>query len=394
VSELLDDRRLNFLYHALGAGDEAGVRDFDESFRQAEAGFRIEELNRLLDLLIDPTLPDRRLLSWHQYCRARRALLLNRLEEAWQLLQHVSITDERDRRCLLPRVELLRGKIQFQQGKWSASRATLGPVIKQLQHLEDPALCVEAYVALAQSYISQAHNCGNWTVRPGGKASRILHNILTFALWPLYLPLLAFLWLSRLGHFVGPALRFGSDFSNWPIFAYYLRAYRALVPAWKMSDKVDERRRFHLRMVRAGLLRDLNAYTAAKQAYETLKNASQAPPDSYEQALILHGLAQTALAVGGTASNIEARQRLEAAQATYLRLEDERAAAYADLLLGQFDLVQGDAGSALSRWASAIKALQAQNDQSGLADALGYCYGAIDAGLPPARCPQCEAAGV
>ena len=383
MNQHLDDRTLNILYHALGADPDEGLPGFDVAFREAESDFRLDDLDVLLRLISDPTLQDRRLQSWYQYYSARKSLILWELDRVEQILDRVDIPDPQDEARLQPRIDLLHGQVQLLRGFWQASRETIEKGIGRIRPLGEPTLLVDAYEAIAQAYVSQAHSSGDWQHPRAGRFLRLWRGVLTVTLLPLYALVLIYLRLSDALPLWRPALRFGADYSNWPIFQYYLRAYQALAKARRMSDQVDEKRQFRLELMWAGLLRDLTAYRSATVAYETLLTGWARQLNAYEKASIYHGLARTILEMGSDDLE-DPLEKLETARETYTALKDERAVAYVDLLLGDIDLANGVTESALEKWEASVQTFCRQKDLIGLAEGLGRCYAVLEEDFPEA----------
>lgn len=378
----LDDRTKNILYHGLGAEPRVGLARFERSFLEAESRYALEDLDALLSVIGDPTLQDEQFLTWHQYFRARRELLLWRTDGAERILNDITDAHAHGARSLHPRIELLRAQTQLRRGAWSASRTTLQRALGQIRATDEPVLLADAYQTMAEAELGQAHTSGGWYIPSRPQAA------MTVVLLPLYLPLLLGLWLAGMQPFCRPALRFGGDFSNWPVFQHFLNAFRSLRKARLRLTFLDEGRRFHLEMMWAGLLRDLTDYPAARSAYRTMLEAGALPAGGYREALVKHGLAATSLLMDSDSPGEKVVQDLAIVRKTYLDCHDQRAVAHVDLLLGDVDQRQGRASAALQRWQSAMHTFQAQDDPSGLAEALDRCYRALDAGLPKAEQEQ------
>jgi hypothetical protein len=383
----LDLRDLGVTYHALGHNVDEGLVGFDDEFRDAEAEYRLEDVKALLEVIQDRTLQDGRLIQWYHYYAARGALMLWQIDVALDHLDRIQepLEFERDRDRLKPRLQLLRGQIAVMQGQWAAGRDRLKTALSAFQASGEATLQADAYESMAQAYLSQAQSVGSWAKPESTRSARIRWLLAQGSLLPVLALLFLVLRMWQLQFFFGPAVRFSADFTNWPIFRYYLYAYWAMRHARRLADEADPERRFRLDLMHAEILRSLTAYDAAHRAYRNLETAWAAQGSAYQKALIDHGQArvlmemQTAAPAEHAARIADPRALLERARETYEKYGDERAMAHVDLLLGDLAWAENEACRALNMWASSIETAKAKNEALGLADGLGRCYAMLEA---------------
>jgi hypothetical protein len=370
----LDDTSLAVLYHALGANLGQGLDRFETAFREAEAGYCLDDIDALLDLLADPTLQDGRRLAWHRYYLARKALLRWQPREVEEAIDQVEIGRE-DTFRLQPRLQLLRAQVQVMRGDWAAGATTLRRVTKTIRPAGEAGLIAEAEEWNARALLGRAQSCGGWSSAQSRGLAIWFRRFLTLVLLFLYVPVLIGLWLTGARAFWRPVLRYGVDYSNWPILVYYLGAFRALGRASQAVSPSDSERGLRLKVMQADLLRRLRAPRAAASIYRDLLDALSAEDLDYRAALLKHGLAQALLDL----DEIEqGHELLEEARAVYAQVGDDRAAAYVDLLLGDVASRQGSVESALPLWGRSLDIFVKGDDAAGLAEALNRCYAVLD----------------
>jgi len=374
MTQQLDDTTLVTLYHALGANLSQGLELFEAAFVDAAADYRLKDMDALLDLLADPTLQDDRRLAWHGYYTARKALLQWQPQEIEKSLQEIEVGRE-DAPALQPRLELLRGQVEVMRGEWAAGLATLKQVSSAFRSAGERALLAEVKEWTARAFISRAQNCGGWADFPRRGPNAWLRAVLTIVSLPLYAPLLIYLWATGAREFWRPTLRYGANHSNWPIFIYYLRAFRALARASQAAPTSDPETALRLRIMQADLLRRLPAPRAAAAAYQALLDALPAKEVNYQAALLKHGLAQVLLDLNEVES---AQSLLKEARAAYDELNDARAVAHIDLLQGDAAIRAQSPESALSLWERSLGVFEEQQDAVGLAEGLGRCYAILE----------------
>lgn len=374
MARSLDDMDLTVLYHALGANLSQGLGLFEAAFREAAADYRLEDIDALLNLLADPTLQDERRLAWHHYYTARKALLRWQPQEIEQALEKIEVRRE-DAPALQPRLELLRGQVQVMRGEWSAGLGTLKQVVSAARSAGEATLLAEAEEWTARAFIGRAQSCGGWAVPRDHGVAAWFRRALTIISLPLYAPILIYLGVTGAREFWQPALRYGADYSNWPIFIYYLRAFRALTRASQVVPVSDPDRALRLKVMQADLLRRLPAAQAAAPAYQELLDELPAGDVDYQAALLKHGLAQVLLDL----HQVERAQTLlDEARTAYAELNDARAVAHVDLLLGDTAIRTGSPESALALWGHSLDVFEEQQDAVGLTEGLSRCYAVLE----------------
>jgi tetratricopeptide (TPR) repeat protein len=371
----VDDAVLNLLYHELGTDLVTGLRALDAHFRQAEADYRIRDLEALLGLLEDQTLQDPRRLAWHHYYAARKSLLRWDLTEASRLLSRTVQADGSDVDPLRLRLALLDGQLHVMQGAWAPGVRAISKVYAAILASGEAALILDAALWLAHAQIGRAQSSGDW--QAGGRSiGRTLWWIMQVALlFPLYLLLFLFLWLRGAGAFWRAVLHYGADQSNWPIFSYYLHAYRTLSQAIDAVPAASGGHLFTIKVMQADVLRRVGAMRAAAGKFAALLEGFQEDSGSaYQRGLIQHGLGRTYLLAGKRSA---AKESLAAARAIYKEFEDERGAAHVDLLLGDLAAQEGLAQPTLDLWSQALRVFQSLGDELGSAEAINRFYAAL-----------------
>lgn len=377
----LDDTTLLVLYHALGTNLSKGLQLFEAAFLDAASDYRLGDIDALLDLLADPTLHDERRLSWHHYYTARKALLQWRPQEIEESLEKAEVSPK-DAPVLQPRLELLRGQVQVMRGEWATGLATLKRVTGAFRSASETTLVAEAEEWTARAFSGRAQSSGGWAVSRLRGLAAWLRRVLTVIALPLYVPILIYLWVTGAREFWQPAIHYGADYSNWPVFIYYLRAFRALTRASRVVSDSDPDRAFRLKIMQAELWRRLPAACAASEAYEELLEPLSDKEAGYQVALLKHGLAQVLLDL----NELErAQQLLDEARVAYAELNDARAVAHVDLLLGDIATRTGSLEAALPLWKSSLNVFEDQQDAVGLAEGLSHCYAVLESDDVPAK---------
>lgn len=379
MSPPLTTRRVSILYHSLGKQVDEGLAIFDTDFGDAEAEYRLQDVETLLEVIRDRTLQDERLVHWHHYYAARAALLLWQLDEAAAHLEAIGSPGGDDRQRLEPRLKLLDGQLKVMAGQWAAGRGTLKKAIAGFRDAGERTLPADAYEYMAQAYLMQAQGAGSWAGQQLAAGARIGRWLARLSSLPVLAVLFVVLWIQRAPLFFAPAVRFAGDFTNWPVFRDYLYAFRALQQARRLADRADPERRFRLDLMQAELLRSLTAYDDAYRAYTGLHQAWQ-QGSPYQKALINHGRARALMEMQASGIRVpdddhdSPKAMLEQARETYARFKDERAMAHVDLLLGDLALTEGRVDEALDRWGQSVRVAAAKREPVGLADGLDRCY--------------------
>jgi tetratricopeptide (TPR) repeat protein len=383
------------LYHALGANLTEGIRRFETSFLAAESEYHLDDIDSLLDLLADPTLHEPRRLAWYHYFKIRRELLRYHLKEAKRLLDAEIEIDPEDIPMLQPRLRLLQGQIKVMRGEWIAGITILDQVVSDVQANGEAVLTATAEEWIARAYLGRAQSAGGWEEPTSHGIDGMSHRFWDFVLLPFYAIVWVYLGWRNERELWRPMRRYGANYSNWPIFWYYLQASRALNRAREIAPHSDTTRRFRLEIMQLGLSRYLLALreTADKctRLLETLPVAAQ-----YERAVVKHEFAQVLLRLhrtktwshhAGEGQPIEnAGQLLEDIHSVYAAVGDNHSIAYVDLLLGDVCLTTTDPEAALDRWQAALRAFsnEVHPDIAGTAEALGRVYSILDGKYPQA----------
>ena len=396
MTRCVDDKLLTILYHQIGANAVSGILAFEQVFRETEADYRVDDLRALLALLHDRTLFDPTLPAWHDYFSIRMELLQWQLAEADELLARAVTTTKGGLDSLTLRLDLLRGQIQVMRGEWTSGLQTLRAVSGRLGDSDTPLLAIDRDEWTARAFLGRAQISGDWEAPRDGTSARVWRYLSTALLFPLYL--LAYAVLQQIGakEFWPAVLRYGSDNSNWPVFAYYLSAYQALGHALHYAPQLARNRALGLRLLQADLLRRIGNLPVSKKAYETLQDEFTGVEYAHEAALINHGLGQVLLGIGRSA---EARACFHRARDVYdsmLKnlqgngdadaLSHRRLATHLEMLLGDAALRDGVFDEAIDRWVQALHVFQQLDDASGTAEVLNRIYSAEE--NSPNRSPE------
>lgn len=388
MTRYVDDKLLTILYHQIGADAVSGIRAFELTFRDAEANYRVDDLRALLTLLHDRTLFDPSLPAWHDYFSIRMNLLQWQLAKAEELLARAMMAKKGYEDPLKLRLDLLRGQMQVMRGEWTSGLQILRTVSRRLADPDTPLLAIDRDEWTARAFLGRAQSSGDWEAPHNGTSARVWRYLSTALLFPLYLLAYAALLQISAKEFWPAVLRYGSDISNWPVFAYYLSAYRALGRALDYAPQLARNRVLGLRLLQADLLRRIGNLPTSKRAYETLQDEFTGTEDTYEAALINHGLGQVLLVTGG---NVEARACFYRARDVYDRVlknlqgngdaesfGHRRLATHLEMLLGDAALRDGLFDEAVNRWTQALHMFQQLDDASGTADVLNRIYFAAE----------------
>jgi hypothetical protein len=374
VSPAFDDRTASLLYHALGANLEQGLQQFEAVFEAAESGFRLEEIDLLLGILADPTLQARQLQEWHKYYTARKVALLWKADQAEQIaaeLQAGAAGSDRFPAALRLRLELLEAQVQVMRGHWSAARSRLNALRRRTA--DEPPVQLAACEWLAQSRLAQAVCSGGWAEPPTRAGGRLLQALLGVLLLPAYLLILLFLGAARvLPIFWNAAVRFGSNYSNWPVFLASIEAYQAAVQALTLVEESRSDRRLRLELLRAEILRFVGNTALALKIYASLREEYRDSSDPYLKARLDLELAR--IRVRRAEPGPDLSTRIEQDRGVFEQFHDRHSAALADMLLGDLALQAESSSAALDRWGAAIRAFRELGDLSGSAEVLDRCY--------------------
>ncbi len=370
----LDDAKLIILYHALGANLSQGLIQFEVAFQKAATAYRLDDIDALLDLLADPTLQDGRRLVWHHYYRARKALLQWQPQQIDRILDQVEL-QQADAPLLEPRLILLRGQARVMCGDWVDGLVALKRATGLLQAIGASSLVAEAEEWTARSFQGRAQSSGSWATFGKHKLSLFFRYGLGFILLPFYLPVLLYLKMTGAGYFWQATFRYGADYSNWPIFVYYLRAFRAINRAVQLASSIDSDRSLRLEIMRADLLRQIMAFEAAAATYQELLDNLPEKGGHYQTALLKQGLAQVRLDLDKVT---EADVLLQAVYTSYKTLNHQRGIAQVDLLRGDIAFQTQSIDTALSLWRRSLDFFEARQDASGMAAGLRRCYTVLD----------------
>lgn len=371
----LDDMALTILYHALGSDLTEGIKLFEVSFFEAESNYHLNDIDSLLDLLADPTLHDPRRLAWRHYFNIRKELLQWHLSKADKLLDAQIDIETKDIPALQPRLNLLRGQAKVMHGDWIAGLNILERVASAEQSAKEMSFEADLYEWIARAYMGRVVSSGGWNEIKNHGAGALFQRALNIIMMPFY----AFIWiyLRRINAYeFWQSLRcYGMDSTNWPIFWYYLRASRALFRAKQITPSADSDRIFRLEIMQADLMRQLLAGGEAVAIYQKWLDRLPQKGAEYSVALLKHGQAQTLLDQG---ENPKAQMLLEQARQVYSELENKRASAYVDLLLGDIAFQSKSIEHALNQWDSALTILKEHQDTIGLAEGLSRCYAILE----------------
>ena len=387
MSDRLDDTTKSVIYHALGWDLSEGLRRIDTAFCEAEDDFDLSTIDDLLDILSDRTLQKEERLAWFRYYSARRALMLglSRPVEAFLAEAKTGSFKVGFENIVAPRKNVLWecrlgymvGQITVMGGDLIQGLDLLRLASGQAAEAKDGTLEGRIQEALARAHIVRARSFGGWDRGQDRGAARLLRAAMTAVLFPFYAFVCAYLRAIGTRELWPAVLRYGAEFSNWPIFWHYLNAHRALGRAQALAPASARNRTLRIQIMQADLLRELCAPRRALRIYEDLLANPALRDATYLSALIQHAQAQALLDTGQT---VEARADLDTARQAFLKLEhrDQRAAAYIDLLLGDIALQGRNAEEALEHWESALQVFTEQGDMAGLAQVASHSYQVMD----------------